>query len=100
MLEKLIAKVEQYNPQADMALIIKAYSFGDAAHEGQFRNSGEKFFIHPFHVAMILADLNMDTATIVAGLLHDVIEDTDITYEDMANEFSVEIADLVDGVTS
>ena len=99
MLEKLIAKVEQYNPQADMALIIKAYSFGDAAHEGQFRNSGEKFFIHPFHVAMILADLNMDTATIVAGLLHDVIEDTDITYEDMANEFSVEIADLVDGVT-
>lgn len=99
MLEKLIAKVEQYNPQADMALIIKAYSFGDAAHEGQFRNSGEKFFIHPFHVAMILADLNMDTATIVAGLLHDVIEDTDITYEDMANEFSVGIADLVDGVT-
>ncbi len=99
MLEKLVTKVEQYNPHADMSLIIKAYSFGDAAHEGQFRNSGEKFFIHPFHVAMILADLNMDTATIVAGLLHDVIEDTDISYEDIVREFGVEIADLVEGVT-
>lgn len=99
MLEKLVAKVEQYNPHADMSLIIKAYSFGDAAHEGQFRNSGEKFFIHPFHVAMILADLSMDTATIVAGLLHDVIEDTDISYEDVVREFSKEIADLVEGVT-
>lgn len=99
VLEKLVAKVEQYNPHADMSLIIKAYSFGDAAHEGQFRNSGEKFFIHPFHVAMILADLSMDTATIVAGLLHDVIEDTDISYEDVVREFSKEIADLVEGVT-
>src|SRR5699024_3613869 len=99
MLEKLVKKIEQYNPQADLSLIIEAYSYGEAAHEGQLRNSGEPFFIHPFHVALILADLNMDTATIIAGLLHDVIEDTDISYEEMANKFGEEIANLVDGVT-
>ncbi len=99
MLEKLLQKIEQYNPQADMQLIIKAYHFAEAAHEGQVRNSGEKYFIHPYNVALILADLNMDTATIVAGLLHDVIEDTNITYEKIAEEFGTEIADLVDGVT-
>src|SRR5699024_1277498 len=69
------------------------------AHEGQLRNSGEKFFIHPCHVAMILADLNMDTETIIAGLLHDVIEDTEVTYDEVVEEFSKEIADLVEGVT-
>ncbi len=58
-----------------------------------------KYFIHPFNVAMILADLNMDESTIVAGLLHDVIEDTEITYEEIKTEFGEEIADLVDGVT-
>lgn len=99
MLEKLISRVEQYNPLADMELLIKAYNFADAAHEGQFRNSGEKYFIHPFNVALILADLNMDTATIIAGLLHDVIEDTNISYERIEEEFGKEIADLIDGVT-
>lgn len=99
MLEKLLQKIEQYNPQADMQLIIKAYHFAEAAHESQVRNSGEKYFIHPFNVALLLADLNMDTATIIAGLLHDVIEDTNIAYETIAEEFGTEIADLVDGVT-
>lgn len=99
MLEKLMNKVKEYNPNANLDIISKAYKFGDKAHEGQLRNSGEKFFIHPFHVAMILTDLNMDTSTIVAGLLHDVIEDTHVTYEDVVNEFSREIADLVEGVT-
>ncbi|NLY46496.1 MAG: bifunctional (p)ppGpp synthetase/guanosine-3',5'-bis(diphosphate) 3'-pyrophosphohydrolase [Tissierella sp.] len=99
MLEKLISTIEQYNPQADMSLIIRAFTLGEAAHDGQKRNSGESFFIHPFNVAMILADLNMDTQTIIAGLLHDVIEDTDYSYEDLAGEFGEEIADLVDGVT-
>lgn len=99
MLEKLLQRIEQYNPQADMKAIIKAYHFAEAAHERQIRNSGEKYFIHPFNVALILADLNMDTATIIAGLLHDVIEDTNITYENIAEEFGTEIADLVDGVT-
>lgn len=99
MLENLILKIEQYNPKADLQLVIKAYSFARLAHEGQLRNSGELFFIHPFNVAMILADLNMDTATIIAGLLHDVIEDTEISHEVIAEEFGGEIADLVEGVT-
>lgn len=99
MLEKLIDKVEEYNPDANLDMIVKAYKFGDKAHEGQLRNSGEKFFIHPCHVAMILADLNMDTETIIAGLLHDVIEDTEVTYDEVVEEFSKEIADLVEGVT-
>lgn len=99
MLEKLIYKIEQYNPQANLSLIVKAYNLGDAAHNGQLRNSGEKFFIHPVNVALILSELNMDTATIIAGLLHDVIEDTDISYDEVGKEFSYEIADLVDGVT-
>lgn len=99
MLEKLLLKIEQYNPHADLELIIKAYHFAQASHEGQLRNSGEKFFIHPFNVAMNLADLNMDTATIIAGLLHDTIEDTEITHEQIAEKFGIEIADLVEGVT-
>lgn len=99
MLENLILKIEQYNPQANMKQIVKAYNFSERAHEGQFRNSGERFFIHPFNVAMILADLNMDTDTIIAGLLHDVLEDTDVKYEELAENFGVEVADLVEGVT-
>ena len=99
MIENLILKIEQYNPQADMKQIIKAYNFAGLAHEGQYRNSGEKFFIHPYNVAMILADLNMDTSTIIAGLLHDVLEDTDVTYETLVEEFGEEVANLVDGVT-
>jgi GTP pyrophosphokinase len=99
MLENLLFKIEQYNPQADLELIIRAYNFAEAAHQGQVRNSGEKYFIHPFQVAMILADLNMDTATIAAGLLHDVIEDTEYTYEGIKKEFGEEVADLVEGVT-
>ncbi len=99
LLEKLISKVEQYNPQADMSLIIRAFTLGQSAHEGQKRNSGENFFIHPLNVALILADLSMDTPTIVAGLLHDVVEDTEYTHEDLVEEFGEEIAELVDGVT-
>lgn len=99
MLEKLLAKIEHHNPQAELGQIIKAYRFGESAHEGQLRNSGEKFFIHPVNVAMILADLNMDTATIIAGLLHDVVEDTKISYEMIVEEFGEEVANIVDGVT-
>ncbi len=99
MLENLILKIEQYNPQANLELVVKAYIFARDAHDGQFRNSGENFFVHPFNVALILADLNMDTSTIIAGLLHDVIEDTSVSYETIVEEFGVQIADLVDGVT-
>ena len=99
MLDKLISKIKQYNSNADVDLITRSYHFANNAHEGQLRNSGEKYIIHPVHVALILAELNMDTATIAAGLLHDVIEDTTITYENMVSEFGKEVADLVDGVT-
>ena len=97
--ENLLSKIEEYNPNADMEKIIKAYNFAESAHKGQFRNSGEEFFIHPYNAAIILAELNMDDTTIIAGLLHDVIEDTSITYEDIVEEFSEEVANLVEGVT-
>lgn len=99
MLEKLISKIEQYNPQADLQQIIKAFHYAESAHEGQLRNSGEKYIVHPVYVAIILAELNMDTPTIIAGLLHDVIEDTSISYEIIQQEFGKEVADIVDGVT-
>ena len=99
MIENLLLRIEQYNPNGDLGLIVKAYNFAKAAHEGQFRNSGEAFFIHPVNVAIILAELNMDTTTIIAGLLHDVIEDTENSYEKVAEKFGEEIAALVDGVT-
>lgn len=99
MIQNLLLKIEQYNPNADVKQIIKAYNFTESAHEGQFRNSGERYFVHPYNVAMILADLNMDATTIVAGLLHDVIEDTSITYEVIVSEFGEEVANLVEGVT-
>ena len=99
MIENLLLKIQQYNPNANMEQIIKAYHFAQSAHEGQYRNSGEEYFVHPYHVAMILADLNMDEQTIIAGLLHDVIEDTDITYGEICTQFGKEVADLVEGVT-
>lgn len=99
MLERLLAQIQQYNTYSDMGLIIKAYNFAEAAHEGQRRKSGEKYFIHPVEVAKILAELEMDDATIIAGLMHDVIEDTKYEYEQIKKEFSEEIAILVEGVT-
>ncbi|SHJ87470.1 RelA/SpoT family protein [Tepidibacter formicigenes] len=99
MLEKLLLKIQEYSPDSDLDLIIKSYNFAESAHEGQYRKSGEKYFIHPVEVANILADLELDIYTIAAGLMHDVVEDTKYTYEDIANKFGIEIADLVEGVT-
>lgn len=99
MLENLINKITSYNPNGNIELVVEAYHFAEKAHEGQFRKSGESYFIHPFNVAMILADYSMDVSTICAGLLHDVIEDTEVTYDAMSKKFGVEITDLVDGVT-
>lgn len=99
MLENLLLMIQQYNPEGDIDLVIKAYNLADRAHEGQFRKSGEKYMIHPLEVAKILAELELDIQTIVAGLLHDVIEDTHYTYEDLTKMFGEEIAYLVDGVT-
>lgn len=98
-LQELIDKIKSYAPNADVSLVEKAYYFGKSAHEGQFRKSGEPYFIHPIAVANILSDMELDIETIVAGLLHDVVEDTDYTYEDIEREFSQEVANLVDGVT-
>ncbi len=99
MLEQLLSRVIEYNPEADLKLLEKAYYFSEEAHSEQKRNSGEPFFIHPFNVALILCDLNMDTSTIIAGLLHDTIEDTSVTFEDIEENFDREIAVIVDGVT-
>ncbi len=98
-IKDLIQEVESYNPSADFALIRSAYEYAAKAHEGQFRNSGEPYIIHPLHVAMILAKLHMDDPTICAGLLHDVLEDTEISEEQMKADFGEEITRLVDGVT-
>jgi len=98
-LESLEKRIKEYNPSADLDLLRKAYEFAKKAHSGQHRISGELFIFHPLEVAEILADLELDTATIAAGLLHDVVEDTPITIEDIENEFGSEIALLVDGVT-
>ncbi|AEF17449.1 (p)ppGpp synthetase I, SpoT/RelA [Thermoanaerobacterium xylanolyticum LX-11] len=100
MIEKIIERVKKYDQsEDDINLILKAYDYALKAHEGQYRNSGEPYIVHPVEVAMILADLELDVSTIASGLLHDVIEDTSISYEDIKNEFGQEIADLVDGVT-
>ncbi|ADG82070.1 (p)ppGpp synthetase I SpoT/RelA [Thermincola ferriacetica] len=98
-LDKLLAKIKQYNPQVDEKFIEETYRFAEKAHEGQTRISGEPYIIHPLSVAHILADLELDVVTIAAGLLHDVVEDTDSPLETIEEKFGVEIALLVDGVT-
>src|ERR1700686_269596 len=95
----LVTKVQQYDPSLQGAWLERVYEVADRAHEGQRRASGESYIAHPLAVADILADLEMDSATIAAALLHDVVEDTVITNEEVAEEFGAEIAALVDGVT-
>lgn len=99
LLENVIKRVQQYNPDADTSVIIRAYNYANSKHEGQCRRSGEKYILHPVEVAGILAELELDVATIAAGIMHDVVEDTDTTNEQMINMFGEEIATLVDGVT-
>lgn len=97
--EELITRVRKYHPSDDISLIEKAYKTARAAHKDQVRKSGEPYIIHPLCVAIILADLEMDKETIVAGLLHDVVEDTIMTDEEIKEEFGEDVALLVDGVT-
>ena len=85
----LIEKLKFYHPSDDFSMIEKAYHMADKAHEGQKRKSGEPYIIHPLCVAIILAELEMDKETIAAGLLHDVIEDTSMTKEDVARELGI-----------
>lgn len=97
--EELINCVRKYHPSDDISMIEKAFRIANDAHKGQVRKSGEAYIIHPLCVAIILAELELDKETIVAGLLHDVVEDTVMTDEEIAQEFNEEVALLVDGVT-
>ncbi len=97
--EDLIKVVLENNPQSDTVLIEEAYEFAREMHEGQYRKSGEPYIIHPVNVAIVLADLGMDDNAIAAGLLHDVVEDTDCSSLDLERKFNKEVAFLVEGVT-
>ena len=96
--DDLISKLEDYN-ESDIEIIKKAYKYAEDLHDGQFRQSGESYISHPLNVAYILADMHADKDTICAGLLHDTMEDTNITKEDIAHDFNQDVANLVDGVT-
>ena len=97
--QELIKSVRKYHPSDDISMIEKAYQVAYKAHEGQVRKSGEPYIIHPLCVAIILADLELDKESIVAGLLHDVVEDTIMTSEQLRQEFGEEVELIVDGVT-
>ena len=97
--QELVKSVMRYHPSTDLSMIEKAYQVAKAAHKDQVRKSGEPYIIHPLCVGIILADLELDKESIAAGLLHDVVEDTPMTTEDVAAEFGDEVALLVDGVT-
>lgn len=99
LFEELINRVQKYHPSDDISVIEKAYHVAKTAHEGQVRKSGEPYIVHPLNVAIILACLEMDKETVIAGILHDVVEDTVMTEEDLIREFGEEVALLVDGVT-
>ena len=97
--ERLIRKIRSYHPSDNLEMVERAYQLAKKAHASQFRKSGEPYVIHPLEVACNLADLELDIESIVAGILHDVVEDTDYTLEDIEHLFNKEVALLVDGVT-
>ena len=98
MLQDLLNKLKEYNPD-EVEIVKKAYEYADTLHKGQMRQSGEPYISHPLNVAYILTDMHADKDTVCAGLLHDTLEDTNITKEDIAHDFNQNIANLVDGVT-
>ncbi|MEE1086647.1 MAG: bifunctional (p)ppGpp synthetase/guanosine-3',5'-bis(diphosphate) 3'-pyrophosphohydrolase [Schaedlerella sp.] len=97
--EKLIGRMKRYYPVSELSMVARAYRLAKNAHKDQVRKSGEPYIIHPLWVGIILAELEMDKETIVAGMLHDVVEDTTFSLIDISNMFSDEVAHLVDGVT-
>lgn len=99
IMENFLKDLLEINPKIDIELIKKAYLVAERYHEGQLRKSGEPYLVHPVEVAKILADLGMDENTIIAGLLHDTVEDTPYSEEELKNDFGEEVAILVDGVT-
>ena len=98
-IQEILDKVSASNPNADLELIQRAYVFAATAHAGQTRLSGEPYLSHPLAVASILAEMGFDEPTISAGLLHDTVEDTKATIEELDENFGEEVADIVDGVT-
>ena len=97
--EEIFSLVASYMNAEHVEFVKKAYEAAKSAHEGQFRSSGEAYILHPVQVAGILAELQMDPSTVAAGFLHDVVEDTEFSREDIIREFGEEVAMLVDGVT-
>jgi guanosine-3',5'-bis(diphosphate) 3'-pyrophosphohydrolase len=98
-IESLVQKVKSYNGRSDTRLIQDAYRFARAQHAQQVRRSGEEFILHPLGVAHILADMQMDETTLAAALLHDVVEDTAISLDDVRRKFGPEVSEIIDGVT-
>ncbi|MGP7986505.1 MAG: HD domain-containing protein, partial [Desulfobaccales bacterium] len=98
-LQDIIEEVLRHYPQADTAVIEKAYVFSARAHEGQLRLSGEPYLLHPLEVAYFLAQMGLGAATVSAGLLHDTVEDSAATLDDLEEYFGVEVTDIVNGVT-
>ena len=97
-IDSLLEVIKDYNPD-EVDIVRKAYEYANELHKGQYRQSGEPYIIHPLHVAYILAEMHADRDTVCAGLLHDTLEDTETTKEDIAEQFNKNIANLVDGVT-
>ena len=97
--EELVAMVGEYNPEFNRGLLERSFAFACEAHEGQSRRSGEDFIVHPLGVARIIAELRLDTDTVVAAILHDVVEDTSVLSESLTAEFGEEVSGLVEGVT-
>ena len=97
--DSLVELVKSYHPAADIDLIRKAYRYSEWAHQGQLRKSGDPYFVHPASVAGIITELRLDTASVCAGLLHDVLEDTRVSTADLEREFGTEVTTIVDGVT-
>ena len=95
----LLRKVKSYRPPEDQALVKKAYEFSEQHHKGQVRQSGEPYLVHPLEVAILLADMRLDATAITAGLLHDAVEDTTVTVEEIQAEFGEQVAHIVEGVT-
>lgn len=97
--EMLLEAVNNSAVKYDVHKIKKAYDIASAAHDGQMRKSGDEYIVHPVNVALIVVELGLDTDSVISALLHDTIEDTYITYDDIKKEFKKDVADLVDGVT-
>src|SRR5205807_157089 len=99
IVESILSRLKEYRPAADAGLVRRAYDFAEEKHRPQTRKNGEPYIIHPLEVTEILAELEMDEQTLAAGLLHDVVEDCEVSIEEVEREFGSEVANLVDGVT-